>query len=57
MNFIGFVVSFVLFFGGIYLFGSAASFPGFELVVFIGGVLISCIGFAIPIHIMKRIDG
>ena len=56
MNIIGFAVSFLCFVGGIYLFSSAASFPGFESLAFIGGVLIASLGLFIPVHIMKRID-
>lgn len=56
MNIIGFAVSFLCFVGGIYLFSSAASFPGFESLVFIGGVVLASLGLFIPVHIMKRID-
>ena len=57
MNIIGFIVSAVLFVFGMYVMGSAEYFDGFEGAVFIGGILLSCLGLFIPVHIMKRIDG
>jgi high-affinity Fe2+/Pb2+ permease len=56
VNIIGFIVAFVLFVGGIYIMGEAFYVEGLESLVFIGGILVSTIGAAIPIHIMKRID-
>jgi cytochrome c biogenesis protein CcdA len=56
VNIIGFIISFVLFVGGIYIMGEAFYVEGLESLVFIGGILVSTIGAAIPIHIMKRID-
>lgn len=56
MNIFGFVISFALFVGGIYLMGEAFYFEGLESVVFIGGILVTSLGVFIPIHIMKRID-
>jgi hypothetical protein len=57
VNIIGFIVSVVLFVFGMYVMGSAEYFDGFEGAVFIGGILLSCLGVFIPVHIMKRIDG
>ncbi len=56
MKIIGFVVSLVLFIGGIYVLGLAFALPGYELVTFLGGILLSSIGIAIPVHLLKRID-
>ena len=53
---IGFIVSFALFVGGIYMLAVAFSVPGYESVVFIGGILVSTLGVLIPIHLLKRID-
>lgn len=53
---IGFIVSFALFVGGIYMLAVAFSVPGYESVMFIGGILVSSIGIMIPIHLLKRID-
>ena len=53
---IGFVVSLALFIGGIYLMGEAFNVKGLESLVFIGGILVTTLGCAIPLHLMKRID-
>lgn len=57
MNIIAFVVSIVLFVGGLYVMGSAFYVAGAEYPVFLAGILASCLGVAIPIHVLKRIDG
>jgi hypothetical protein len=56
VNIFGFVISLALFVGGIYLMGQAFYVEGLESVVFIGGILVTSLGVAIPIHIMKRVD-
>ncbi|MBH0129330.1 hypothetical protein [Salinibacterium sp. NK8237] len=56
MNIFGFVISFVLFVGGIYMMGEAFYVEGLESVVFIGGLLVTTAGVFIPIHVMKRVD-
>jgi len=56
VNIFGFVISFVLFVGGIYMMGEAFYVEGFESVVFIGGLLVTTLGVFIPIHVMKRVD-
>jgi hypothetical protein len=57
VNIIAFVVSIVLFVGGLYVMGSAFYVVGAEYPVFLAGILASCLGVAIPIHVLKRIDG
>lgn len=57
MNIIAFVISLALFVGGLYMMGSAFYVVGAEYPVFIGGILVSSLGVAIPIHVLKRIDG
>jgi hypothetical protein len=57
VNIIAFVVSIVLFVGGLYVMGSAFYVAGAEYPVFLAGILASCLGVAIPIHVLKRIDG
>ena len=57
MKIIGFVVSLALFIGGFYVMGSAFYVPGYEAAVFFLGILCSTLGFAIPVHVLKRIDG
>lgn len=56
MKIIGFVVAVAFFVGGIYLLGFAFQVPGYEAPVFMGGILLSAIGIAVPIHLLKRID-
>lgn len=57
MNIIAFVVSIVLFVGGLYVMGEAFGAVGYELLVFLSGILLSSIAVAIPIHVLKRVDG
>ncbi len=57
MNILGFLVSIIIFVGGFYIMGSSFYVPGFEAPVFFLGIITSAIGFAIPVHLLKRIDG
>ena len=57
MNIIAFVISLILFVGGFYVMGEAFYVVGAEYPVFIAGILLSSLGVAIPIHVLKRIDG
>ena len=57
MNVIAFVVSLGLFVGGILLMGNSFNFEGVELPSFLAGILITSAGIALPIHVLKRIDG
>jgi hypothetical protein len=57
MNGIGFVVSFALFVGGLYLMGIAFDVAeNLGLVTFAGGLLAVAAGVFNPVHIMHRID-
>jgi len=56
MNVVAFIISFALFVGGLYMMGAAFQLVGFELVMFLGGILVSSLGVAIPIHVLKRLD-
>ena len=56
MNIIAFVISLALFVLGLYVMGEAFYVVGAEFPVFIGGILLSCLGVAIPVHVLKRID-
>lgn len=56
MNVIAFLISLALFVGGIVILGYSFSVVGFELVLFFGGIIVTSIGVAIPIHLLKRID-
>jgi hypothetical protein len=57
VNIIAFVIALALFVAGFYVMGSAFYVPGFEYLLFIGGIVCSSIGIMIPIHVLKRIDG
>ncbi len=57
MNIIAFVVSILLFVGGLYLMGSSFYVAGFEYLLFLSGILACSLGVAIPIHVLKRVDG
>lgn len=57
MNIIAFVISLILFVGGLYVMGESFYVVGAEYPVFIGGILLTCLGIAIPIHVLKRVDG
>lgn len=57
MKILAFVISLVAFVLGLYVMGSAFHVPGFEGVMFVGGILLSSLGIAIPVHVLKRVDG
>jgi hypothetical protein len=52
-----FLISTALFVGGLYVMGSAFYVPGWEYLVFLAGILCSSLGVAIPVHVLKRVDG
>lgn len=51
-----FVVSFVLFVGGMFLFGFAFSLPAWQGPVFVAGILAVSLALAMPAHILSRAD-
>lgn len=57
VNLIAFLISIVAFIAGIWIMGNAFYVEGFEVAVFIGGLTLTSLGFAVPIHVLKRIDG
>lgn len=65
MHIIGFLVGIVLFVGGIVILGYSFEPLGFllpfgfdpRIALFLGGIIVSSIGLAVPFHVMKRIDG
>jgi hypothetical protein len=57
VNIIAFVISLVLFVGGFYIMGSAFYVEGLETLVFLAGIMCTSLGFIIPVHVLKRIDG
>jgi hypothetical protein len=52
MNVFLFILSFVIFIGGIVLFGYAFDVPQFEALMFCGGIAAVCVSLAIPFHIV-----
>ncbi len=57
MNIVAFIISLGLFVVGLYLMAAAFHVEGAETAVFIAGILACSLGVAIPIHVLKRIDG
>ncbi|HWK19590.1 MAG TPA: hypothetical protein VNR37_02320 [Microbacteriaceae bacterium] len=51
-----FIVAFIIFAGSLYLFSLAFAVPGYEALLFTGGIIGVCIAFAIPVHLLKRIQ-
>lgn len=56
MNIVAFVLSFVIFAGGLVLMGYAPEIEGLELISFLGGILAVAVAVAIPAHVLKRAD-
>ena len=58
MNVVAFLVALVLFLGGFALMGYAFYAPvGFQGPMFIAGILAVSASIALPVHVLKRIDG
>ena len=57
MNVIAFIVAIGLFIGGLALMAYSFSAEGFEGPVFIAGILAVGASIALPVHVLKRIDG
>jgi Leu/Phe-tRNA-protein transferase len=51
-----FILAFVLFLGGMYLFGFAFSIDAWQAPVFVGGILAVSLAIAIPAHLMGRTE-
>jgi hypothetical protein len=54
MNALAFLISFALFVGGLWVMGAAFGVPGYELPVFLGGILMSTLGIFIPFQVIQR---
>lgn len=52
-----FIVSLVIFLAGLYLFALAFQVAGWEIAIFTAGILVAGIAIAIPVHVLKRLDG
>lgn len=57
MKVLVFIVSLAIFLAGLYLFGLAFQVPGWEIAVFTAGIIVTGIAIAIPVHLLKRLDG
>ena len=56
MKYFAYVISMVLFVGGILLFGYAFQVPDFQAVVFVGGILAVSLSLFLPFHLHKLGD-
>jgi len=56
MNVVAFLIAIALFIGGLLLMGYSFYVEGFQLVVFLGGILAVSLSIALPVHVLKRID-
>ena len=57
MNVIAFIVAIGLFLGGLALMGYSFYVVGFQGPVFVAGILAVGASIALPVHVLKRIDG
>lgn len=57
MKVLVFIVAFAIFLAGLYLFALAFQVVGFEIVLFTAGIVATAIAIAIPVHVLKRLDG
>jgi hypothetical protein len=57
MNIVAFVIAFILFVGGIVLFGYAFDAgDNVRALVFVSGIAAIVVSVAIPFHVLKRTD-
>jgi hypothetical protein len=52
MNVFSFILAFAFFLLGIFLFAFAFNVPGFEAILFVGGIASISISLAIPFHVL-----
>lgn len=57
MNVFAFLIAIALFVGGLVLFAYSFYVVGYEGVMFVGGILAVSASIALPVHLLKRIDG
>lgn len=55
MNILMFFVSFGLLIASFWLMGVAFTVPGLELVIFLAGILVTTISFAIPVRWLRNL--
>lgn len=56
MKIFAFIIGAVIFLASCYLFALAFTVTGFEALIFTAGILGVSIAFAIPLHLLKRIQ-
>lgn len=56
MNVVANILTAGLFLGSFPLMSFAFQVPGFEAVIFAGGVLMACVAWMIPLYILPRIS-
>ena len=56
MNVVAFIISFALFVAGLFIMGSAFALEAHHALVFFAGIIVTSLGVAVPIHVLKRID-
>ncbi len=54
MSRMGFIISFLLFVVGLFLFGVAFNAAAFQAAIFFAGILLVCLSFGIPAHILSK---
>jgi len=53
---VAFIIGFVIFLASLYCFTLAFQVPGWEIAIFLLGIIGVSIAFAIPFHILRRLQ-
>jgi hypothetical protein len=56
MNIVAFIVSALLFLGGVFLLGASFGVPGWEMLVFFIGILAVTAAFFIPVQVIGAME-
>lgn len=56
MNVVANILTAVLFLGSFPIMSFAFQVPGYEALIFAGGVLMACVAWMIPLYILPRIS-
>ena len=56
MHIVVWLFSFLVFLAGLVLMGYSFEVPGYELVMFLGGILVISVAVAIPAHVLKWME-
>jgi di/tricarboxylate transporter len=56
MNIVAFIISALLFIGGVFLMGEAFAVQGWEMLVFFGGILAVAAAFFIPVQVIGAME-